>query len=129
MICRQWRIYVGDYLTEAAKQGGFLEVMKWLHSNNIPPAEEMDKTSIRYTHDIVGEAAMHGNRDMVEWMLLAGYSMSSCEIPYAAHSNDVPYLEWLLSKGCVIDSESLDSCTNPDPAVARWLRSKGYVNC
>ena len=72
---------------------------------------------------------MHGNKDMVEWMLLVGYNMSACEIPYAAHSNDVPYLEWLLSKGCVIDTESLDSCTNLDPGIAQWLRSKGYVNC
>lgn len=129
MICRQWKKYVGDYLTEAAKQGGFFEILKWLHFHNIPHPGELDKASTHYTHDIVGEAAMHGNKDMVEWMLAAGYTMSACEIPYAARSNDVPYLEWLISKGGAIDTNSLDCFTNLDPDVARWLRSKGYVNC
>lgn len=121
-ICRRWKTYVGDYLIEAAKRGGHFEILRWLHSQNIPSVEEMSET-----HDIIGEAAAHGNRDMVEWMLLLGYHPSACEIPYASHSNDVCFLEWLLGKGCIIDPEALDHCENTDPAVLDWLESKGFI--
>ena len=121
-ICRMWKMYVGDYLIEAAKRYGHFEILKWLHSQNIPSVDELSET-----HDIIGEAAAHGNREMVEWMLHAGYHPSACEIPYASHSNDVCYLEWLLAKGCLIDPESLDFCSNTNLAVITWLQSKGFV--
>lgn len=122
MICRWWKMYVGDYLIEAAKRYGHFEILKWLHAQNIPTVDELSES-----HDIIGEAAAHGNREMVEWMLLAGYHPSACEIPYACHSNDVCYLEWLLTKGCLIDTEALDFCSNTNPAVTTWLQSKGFV--
>lgn len=122
MICHRWKMYVGDYLIEAAKRGGHFEILRWLHSENIPSVDEMSET-----HDIIGEAAAHGNRDMVEWMLLVGYHPSACEIPYACHSNDVDFLEWLLKKGCILDPEALDRCENTDPRVLDWLESKGFV--
>ena len=121
-ICRRWKVYVGDYLIEAAKRSGHFEILKWLHAEDIPSVEEMSET-----HDIIGEAAAHGNRDMVEWMLLVGYHPSACEIPYASHSNDVCFLEWLLSKGCIIDPEALDHCANTDTRVLDWLTSKGFL--
>lgn len=121
MICRHWKMYVGDYLIDAAKRCGHLEILKWLHANNIPSADEF----LEY-HDIIGEAAMHGNREMVEWMLATGYHPSACEIPYASHSNGVAYLEWLADKGCLIDPESLDVCSNEDAEVITWLRDKGF---
>ncbi|CAM9100401.1 unnamed protein product [Ectocarpus sp. 12 AP-2014] len=122
MICRHWKTYVGDYLIEAAKRHGHFEILKWLHAQNIPCVDELSET-----HDVVGEAAAHGNREMVEWMLLAGYHPSACEIPYACHSNDVCYLEWLVTKGCIIDPQSLDFCSNTDSDVLSWLHSKGYI--
>lgn len=121
MICRQWKIYVGDYLIGAAKRYGHFEILKWLHAEKIPTVNELSET-----YDIIGEAAAHGNREMVEWMLVAGYHPSACEIPYASHSNDVSYLEWLLTKGCLIDPEALTSCTNSNSTVITWLQSKGY---
>lgn len=122
MICRRWKMYVGDYLIGAAKQCGHFEILKWLHANNIPSADEISEN-----HDIIGEAAIHGNREMVEWMLAAtGYHPSACEIPYASHSNGVAYLEWLAEKGCLIDPESLDVCSNADAEVTAWLRDKGF---
>ncbi|CAN0563775.1 unnamed protein product [Ectocarpus sp. 12 AP-2014] len=124
MICRRWKMYVGDYLIEAAKSCGHFEILKWLHTQHIPGVDELSET-----HDIVGKAAAHGNREMVEWMLLAGYYPSACEIPYASHSNDVSYLEWLVTKGCIIDPESLNFCSNKDARVLAWLQSKGYVYC
>lgn len=120
-ICGGWKTYVGDYLIEAAKREGHFEILRWLHAQNIPSADELSEN-----HDIIGEAAAHGNREMVEWMLHEGYHPSACEIPYACHSNDVDYLEWLMHKGCIIDPESLDHCTNTDPTVIAWLRSKGF---
>jgi len=121
MICRRWKIYVGDYLIEAAKRYGHFEILKWLHAENIPSMYELSEN-----HDIIGEAAAHGNREMVEWMLLEGYHPSACEIPYASHLNDVCYLEWLLTKGCLIDPEAMDSCSNTNSAVIKWLQSKGF---
>lgn len=120
-ICGGWKTYVGDYLIEAAKREGHFEILRWLHAQNIPSADELSEN-----HDIIGEAAAHGNREMVEWMLHEGYHPSACEIPYACHSNDVDYLEWLMHKGCIIDPESLDHCTNTDPTVIAWLQSKGF---
>lgn len=121
-ICRRWKIYVGDYLIEAAKRGGHFEILRWLHDKNIPSVDEMSET-----HDIIGEAAAHGNRDMVEWMLAAGYHPSACEIPYASHSNGVCFLEWLLEKGCIVDPEALNHCNNMDTSVLDWLASKGFL--
>ncbi|CAN0471136.1 unnamed protein product [Ectocarpus sp. 8 AP-2014] len=124
MICRCWKAYVGDYLIEAAKRCGHFEILKWLHTQHIPCADELSET-----HDIIGKAAAHGNTEMVEWMLLAGYHPSACEIPYASHSNDVCYLEWLVTKGCIIDPDALNFCSNKDARVIAWLQSKGYVFC
>ena len=125
MICRCWKAYVGDYLIEAAKRCGDFEILKWLHTQHIPCTNELSET-----HDIIGKAAAHGNREMVEWMLLAGYHPSACEIPYAAHSNDVCYLEWLVTKGCIIDPDTPNfCCSNKDARVIAWLKSKGYVFC
>lgn len=124
LICHRWKMYFGDYLIEAAKKYGHLEILKWLHAENIPSVDELSES-----HDIIGEAAAHGNREMVKWMLPTGYHPSAREIPYASHSNDVCYLELLLTKGCLIDPESLDFCSNTDPAVTNWLRSKGFIYC
>lgn len=124
IICRNWKMYVGDYLVQAAKRGGFFEILKWLHSQNIPNVEEMSEA-----HDIVGEAAAHGNREMVEWMLQVGYHPSADEIPHACQSNDVSFLEWLEEKGCFIDPDSMTQCKNPDPAVIAWLTLKGFKVC
>ncbi len=121
MICHRWKMYVGDYLIEAAKQRGHFQILKWLHSQHIPSVDEFSDT-----HDIVGEAAAHGNKEMVEWMLLAGYHPSACEISYACHSNGVRYLDWLVSRGCMVDPESLDRCENTDPKVLEWLKSRGF---
>ncbi|CAM9577600.1 unnamed protein product [Ectocarpus sp. 6 AP-2014] len=124
VICRYWKLYVGEYLIEAAKRCGHFQILKWLHSQHIPRVDELSET-----HDIIGEAAAHGNREMVEWMLYQGYHPSACEIPHASHSNDVCYLEWLETKGCIIDPDSLSFCSNKDPRVLSWLQSKGYVYC
>lgn len=110
-------------MVEAAKRGGHFEILRWLHSENIPSVDEMSET-----HDIIGEAAAHGNTDMVEWMVLVGYHPSACEIPYASHSNDVCFLEWLLGKECILDPEALDHCENTDTSVLDWLASsKGFL--
>lgn len=124
MICRRWKIYVGDYLIEAAKRCGHFDILKWLHSEHIPSIDDLLEH-----HNIIGEAAAHGDREMVEWMLLAGYHPSACEIPYASHSNDVCYLDWLVTKGCIVDPESLDFCSNKDSAVLDWLTAKGFIYC
>lgn len=121
-ICGGWKTYVGDYLIEAAKREGHFEILRWLHAQNIPSADELAEN-----HDIIGEAAAHGNREMVEWMLHEGYHPSACEIPYACHSNDVGYLDWLIKKGCIVDPDSLDHCLNTDPAVIAWLQSQGFL--
>ncbi|CAM9211789.1 unnamed protein product [Pylaiella littoralis] len=34
-ICDEWRFYVGEYLVEAAKRRGFVEILSWLHSQDI----------------------------------------------------------------------------------------------
>lgn len=121
IICRNWKTYLGDYLVDAAKRGGFLDILKWLHAQNMPSVEEMSET-----HDIIGEAAAHGNREMVEWMLQAGYHPSADEIPHACHSNDVSFLEWLEQKGCMILPNKPVKCKNTDPAVIAWLTLKGF---
>ena len=121
MICNRWKVYVGDLLVEAAKDGGHLEILQWLHAHGIPAIEEQ-----RDNPDVVGTAAIHGDRDMVDWMLRVGYKPSACEIPYASHSNDVRFLEWLESRGCLVNPASMDHCSNADPEVIAWLRAKGY---
>lgn len=104
------------------RQHGHFEILKWLHSQHIPSVDELSET-----HDIIGEATAHG--EMVEWMLLAGYHPSACEIPYASHSNDVCYIQWLVTKGCIIDPESLDFCSKKDARVLTWLQVSEYVYC
>lgn len=121
MICRHWRMYVGNYLIDAAKRCGHFDILKWLHAHNIPANDSFEDP------ENIGEAAMHGNREMVEWMLGAGYKPSACEIPYASHSNDVAYLDWLVDKGCMIDPESVDNCSSANADVITWLRNKGFA--
>lgn len=121
LICLRWRMFVGDYLVDAAKRCGHFHILKWLHEQGIPVDPLCEN------HEIVGEAASHGNREMVEWMLRKGYKMSACEVPYACHTCDVRYLEWLLDLGCIVDPDSLEACENSDTAVHQWLRDRGYV--
>ena len=72
IICREWRAYVGDYLVEAAKYGGYFEILRWLYSQGIPDPKECQ--------GVVGDAVNTCSREMVEWMLDHGYKMTFDEL-------------------------------------------------
>lgn len=90
LICRGWKIFVGDYLLESVKEYGHFEIMKWLYNEGI--------NAINRGYDVVGVAAKHGDRKMVQWMLDHGYMMSGGEEAYASLTNDNEYIRWVSSK-------------------------------
>ncbi len=91
-VCRRWRQYVGDYLIEAAINGGHFEILRWLESQRIPdPREEKGA---------VGAAARNGSAEMVRWMLSRGYRMSPDELSESGGGvSRGDYVRWMREIG------------------------------
>jgi len=88
-VCYNWRNYVGDYLVEAAKNNGHLEILKWLHSEKIPDPEECC--------GVVGDSVLTLPEDMIQWMMENGYVMKTSDASERTKHGD--FIKWLRDMG------------------------------
>lgn len=130
-ICKNWKIHVGtDYLIPAAIKVNSIAILKWLVDNGIQVDEGIS------TRDGI----VHGNRDLVLWMLEHKYTKSASDIPLASGNTTVKYLQWLKNKGFHIDKNATVfprmgecikacayACRNSSVDVLLWMISNGYA--
>lgn len=90
-VCHNWKGYVGDYMIESAKERGYFEILKWLHSQGIPDPSECQ--------GVVGDSVLTCSHEMISWMLKHGYIMSMQDTTVEEGIRQGDYMRWLREMG------------------------------